>query len=400
LNIKGKNLTITFNSYFYYIPQFINTFYTKVDLSRRKELIMNTVNCTVAIPDNLYHYTSKEGLKGIIRDKKIRATNMRFFDDYSELQLSIDRALGEFINRTKNGLMSKEDKDFLNDICNVFTSALWPNANQYSNIYVCSFSTAKDDLYAWMGHCPKKADCSIDGYSIGFDFNTQLLDCVNKQGFNLVKCVYDKENQLVIIRKVLNDALNFFRIRRTKARCDEYQDECVVNDTGKDISERRCINENNALNCAIHRACIKFFQITPSIKNTAFHGEEEWRLISKPLKLDSSVKYTGKPKTIPYIEINLSNNKDESLYWIPEIWIGPKAKKRKPYDGLENLLAKEDQRLPKLEKFLLNNKVSYENSTRTRVEVSRIPIRANETRRDIKKISLYNKWKRIAGRNK
>jgi hypothetical protein len=359
---------------------------------------MNTVNCTVAIPDNLHHYTSKEGLKGIIRDKKIWATNMLYLNDYSELRLPIDRAFC-VINRLQGGLVSEEDKKFLDEIGTVFDSVKWRNANLYANIYVCSFSTAKNDLYQWMGYCTKKIDCSIDGCSIGFDFNTPLYEFVNKQGFNLVECEYQKEKQLEIIRKVLIDSLDFFHNRKTQARCNEYQDECAVNDTEKGTSERKCKHEHDALNCAIRRACVKFFQIAPSIKNADFYHEKEWRLISKPIKLDSSVKYRGKPKTIPYIEINLSNHKDESLCWIPEIWIGPKAKKRKPYDGLENLLAKEDQRLPKLEKFLLNNKVSYDNSTLTRVEVSRIPIRANETRRDIKKISLYNKWKRIAGRN-
>jgi hypothetical protein len=367
---------------------------------------MNTLSGKEIKPDDyIYHYTSKEGLKGIIRDKKIWATNMLYLNDTSELQLSIDRALGEFINRTKDDLMSKEDKDFLNEICNVFTSILWPNANQYANIYVCSFSAAKDDLCQWQGYCLNKRDCSIDGYSIGFNFNTPLYKYVKEQGFDFVKCEYKKEKQLEIISEVFINALDFFRNRKKQGRCNEYQDECVVNDSGKGTSERKCDFAHNALQCAIRRANVNFFKIAPSIKNTAFHHEEEWRLISKPKKLDSSVKYRGKPKTIPYIEINLSNNKDESLCWIPEIWIGPKAQKRKPYDGLENLLVKEDLRPPELENLILNNKVSYDNSTRTRVEVSRIPIRANEECTNIKDankkhlVSLYLKWKRLAVRN-
>jgi len=210
---------------------------------------------------------------------------------------------------------------------------------------------------------------------------------------------------LVIIRKVINDSLDFFHNRKTQARCNEYQDECAVNDTEKGTSERKCKHEHDALNCAIRRACVKFFQIAPSIKNADFYHEKEWRLISKPRKLDSYVKYRGKPRTIPYIEINLSNSKDESLCWIPEIWIGPKAKKRKPYDELENLLLKEDLRKSELEKLLSDNKVSYNDSSTTEVIVSIIPIRANEACTNIKDankkhlINLYNKWKRTNKKN-
>ena len=40
----------------------------------------------------LYHYTTQDGLLGILRDRELWATDIRFFNDSKELQLVLDAA--------------------------------------------------------------------------------------------------------------------------------------------------------------------------------------------------------------------------------------------------------------------------------------------------------------------
>jgi len=39
---------------------------------------------TVALPEAIYHYTSPEALTGIVRDKQLWATNIRYLNDSQE----------------------------------------------------------------------------------------------------------------------------------------------------------------------------------------------------------------------------------------------------------------------------------------------------------------------------
>ena len=60
------------------------------------------------IPEFLYHYTSQDGLLGIIESRSLWATNISYMNDATEFGLSVrlirDRLLDELQNRKrKNG---------------------------------------------------------------------------------------------------------------------------------------------------------------------------------------------------------------------------------------------------------------------------------------------------------
>jgi len=129
----------------------------------------------------LYHYTSIEGLLGIIESKSVWATNVLYLNDASELNYAVGlfkRQILEFKKKSSNA-RSVENIFFETLIENIVN--LIPSDN--FGFYVSSFSEEKDLLSQWRGYCPKGI-----GFSLGFKFNN-LIECSHQQGFSITPCI-------------------------------------------------------------------------------------------------------------------------------------------------------------------------------------------------------------------
>src|SRR4030067_486611 len=114
----------------------------------------------------IYHYTSAEGLKGIVENNEIWLTNAAFVNDTTEC-----KAL-------------QEEKDLFNDdFSNKYVKDNWKDfirsPDKETDIYMASFSSGKESLGQWRAY---------GNFRIGF----KAKDLVKKP-FNLYKCVYHKE---------------------------------------------------------------------------------------------------------------------------------------------------------------------------------------------------------------
>ena len=113
----------------------------------------------------IYHYTSTEGLAGIIGNHEIWMSNTAFMNDTTEL-----RAL------QNNRSILKE-----NDFTNEYVRRAWcdmPRQRSFeNNYYMASFSRAKDLLEQWRAY---------GSFCIGFDAKRLRL----KKGISLYKCLY------------------------------------------------------------------------------------------------------------------------------------------------------------------------------------------------------------------
>ncbi len=187
-----------------------------------------------------------------------------------------------------------------------------PLHQSYAGVYVCSFSKNANQLSQWRGYCP-----SGSGFSIGFDFNSSLEGIVESEGFNLVECIYDKNEQSDIVESFLESTLDNFR------KNDDY--------SPKGLAIR------------------DFLTLAPRLKHPKFEEEQEWRLISSS-KLLTDVKFrAGKSMLVPYVKVSLfefqdeidKNNKKKTLTCIPEIWIGPTPDPYLSSISLENFLRSE-----------------------------------------------------------
>ena len=117
--------------------------------------------------DVIYHYTSAEGLRGIIENREIWLTNTAFVNDTSECRaLQEEKRLfveGDFTN----SYVKDKWKNFISDL-----------KIENDNTYIASFSCGDESLDQWRayGH-----------FRIGFEVKKLI-----RRSFNLYRCLYSK----------------------------------------------------------------------------------------------------------------------------------------------------------------------------------------------------------------
>lgn len=123
----------------------------------------------------LYHYTDINGLKGIIDNSSLWATDIKFLNDSKELYAGIDKLeqtcsepidlktimfQGSQLNEHPNAEVIKAKiTSAYSTICEVIKKNL-----ENRDTYITSFSDKRDNLRQWMSYCPGNA-----GYCIVFD---------------------------------------------------------------------------------------------------------------------------------------------------------------------------------------------------------------------------------------
>jgi Protein of unknown function (DUF2971) len=252
----------------------------------------------------LFHYTSLEGLLGILESKSIWATNILYLNDVSELSYALGLLKEQIRNIQKglgNVLMHEylffqilreliEDEDFI------------PSGRL--GYYVCSFSQEEDLLSQWRGYCPKGV-----GVSLGFKFS-KLRECAQSYGFLIKRCIYNENKQLDQLRKLSNSTLKQIKRIVTKEKEKKLRLDFIL----------------------------KFIKLAPIFKHPKFEEEREWRIIAG-LKSEAtkSIKFRpGQSMIIPYIEIRLPRD-GENLY-INKIVIGPTHERKLSKASIEYLL--------------------------------------------------------------
>ena len=165
-----------------------------------------------SIPDIIFHYTSPEGLIGIITNSELWFSRYDCLNDASE---------GKYIEsvyaRTLKTLEDEYDKDFINQI-----SDIKPDKNRFfkhngdpviktdntiSGVmvsvdtmpFICCFSLSDDSLPMWnyyskYGH--------FEGYNVGFSYE-KLKELNN---IDVIKCIYNEEDQVDILKTFISEA--------------------------------------------------------------------------------------------------------------------------------------------------------------------------------------------------
>lgn len=256
-------------------------------------------------PPRLFHYTSPDGLIGIIKSRKIWATNIRYLNDFNELVEASDTAsiiLSEMI-----------ESDDYNDERDLLIEMREKAGTAASRYYVCSFSEDEDSLSQWRAYCP-----STGGYALGIP-STQLSAVAQENGWYFVKCIYDEDKAKNIIKEVITSFLE--EHRKTAATVQP-----------KNIS--------NLINNIALRFQLYIAQVGGVIKNKAFEQEQEWRLISPAVvESDKHINFrTGRSGVVPYFEFPLLEGKNPNLTGFKDstlkLMVGPN-----PQPNAEALLA-------------------------------------------------------------
>ncbi|OGW44124.1 MAG: hypothetical protein A2Y66_07445 [Nitrospirae bacterium RBG_13_41_22] len=257
-------------------------------------------------PSLLYHYTSQKGLLEIVKNKTIWATNIHYLNDSLEYKYAA-KLIQEVIDDYSSSLPSnsegvpRELKISSNEIQKMLLESMGKIISSPTrfHVYVCSFSEEGDQLSQWRGYCPNG-----NGFSLGFE-TSHLSGQMVKYSFGLVKCVYDRNEQVKIVREIIDEAMSDL-----KSRLGDNDD--IKIDV---VSE--------TLTTVMIQAAAYLVLLITRLKHETFHEEKEWRFVA--LFDDNQPRpfcfREGKSMIIPHTVIPLADN-DESIK-IVRIIIGP-----------------------------------------------------------------------------
>jgi hypothetical protein len=141
------------------------------------------------VPPHLWHYTSGEGLLGIIGSKSFYATDLFYFNDASEIVYA-----SNLVEKVLSGPIRVPDGRVLKGVLEAFQSLNSKRDYPYSMHVVC-FCENGDLLSQWRGYGASGA-----GYSLGLrtgDLAASLTD----SDWALYPVRYDEELQSELIRK-------------------------------------------------------------------------------------------------------------------------------------------------------------------------------------------------------
>jgi Protein of unknown function (DUF2971) len=269
-------------------------------------------------PDTLYHYTTQNGLLGIIKDKEIWATHTQYLNDQQEYLHAL-KLVHKEIDSIKQKTTNSKHKILLRDMDeDVY-------GNESMNICVCSFSEVRDSLPQWRAYSGASS-----GYAIGFS-GELLSNLKQKKNFYLAKCVYALLKQRALIRALVEEVLE------ENIRGEPWKDEYHIPIGGN--------------------LCAYLHRYAPVLKNFSFKHEREWRIISRPLSC-TRAQFDFRPGNsmlIPYYKFSLVDA--DVPFQINRIIVGPTPHPEQAKMAAESLLVRHGLRnVP-----VINSKVPYRN---------------------------------------
>jgi Protein of unknown function (DUF2971) len=266
----------------------------------------------------LYHYTTLEGLKGIIANRSIWCTQIYCLSDPFEFEYGrelILNKLNEFIEKERNDLIKKI-------LIGLQGFSGYAGRLSTHNIFIACFCEKDNLLSQWRGYAAKGG-----GYNLGisFDTGTKLCNDVEKIEdtipVNLRKVIYDPQEQNRIIELFLNMLIE--GIKKAELNWKKYSVQF-----GIDIESQVELPASNIL-----------ADMMISMKNPAFVEEKEWRLVRFILWNEIPEMYKFRENNnelIPYLNTYLfRKNNDSPEFPLKRIVFGPMLEKLKTRVSLD-----------------------------------------------------------------
>lgn len=217
------------------------------------------------------HYTTVQGVMGMISEELLWATNIRFLNDQHEFQHSLG-VLRKIL--AKPQLAPQAHKQLFAEYQKMVGSRLDEIERFRSeSVFTLSFSAKPDLLSQWRGYCPEN-----NGYCVIYDVDMLLesVKAVFPEAY-LFKCVYEDEAKKGPLREILNrNWSDFLQAESAKSR--------------REITER---------------IATEIRLLAAHFKDTSFSEEQERRIVvvyeyfgANQLKFRA-----GRSSIIPYLEL-------------------------------------------------------------------------------------------------
>src|SRR5476649_781416 len=151
-----------------------------------------------AAPSRLYHYTSLNGILGILDSGSIRASEVRYLNDSAEVALAFKLMAREIAERRKAITDSGPG-----EILNQFHDWIDIRSSRGPMIFVTAFTQNGNLLSQWRGYSP-----SAQGVSFGLA-STHLANVCSQSQFSLGRCRYEPAEQATAIRGLVDSVIEY-----------------------------------------------------------------------------------------------------------------------------------------------------------------------------------------------
>lgn len=258
----------------------------------------------------LYHYTSSDGLIGIMLKGKIWCTQIFYLNDQEEL-INGWRLFFDILDKYEDEF---KDKVYVNPNIRAWKSLFIKNTDSFINFtnfpihdfqyFIFCLSSEDDDLSQWRGYSSENSGYAIefkindDFFSKQKDFTTTTKPNFEKKSVILLKrCIYNNEEKYKLLETILE-------VYKQKGEFDTWE-------------------------LFFDIASLFFF-----FKSDEFHHENEYRmLICLDKENQDKIEFRkGKTTLIPYIEI------DVEYSTITGITISPTPSKQHSMSSLKMLI--------------------------------------------------------------
>jgi hypothetical protein len=241
----------------------------------------------------LYHYTTFNGLLGIVKSGALWASDIRYMNDSAEMRHTADLIGSEVAERIAGGHSNpKLLNQFLDWVSHRFTNG--------HMLFAASFRSNGNLLSQWRGYSSLGK-----GVSIGFDPD-HLLKCAQRQSFQVGRCIYKPEEQKSLIKQVV-DVVEVLAAGYGKA----------FDESGRQSSQ--------FYHSVFEKIESDLLRLAAILKHPSFQEEDEWRIVSPVLTdyVSSPVRFReGTSMLVPYVEFALMPDKDRPLP-LEHIFLGP-----------------------------------------------------------------------------
>ena len=299
----------------------------------------------------IYHYTSEEGMRGIVESDRIWATDIGFLNDYTEFRQAFkEEYVGALTDAFREGL----PKD-LYDTARVVIEGIL--SKRISNIlkiiqdsisthqaFVCSFTTLPrpsgadpgDRLSQWRGYSR-----SSQGLSLGFNKTLLTKQIEFDNGYSkavLLECIYEDKETFFFFQTMGREAAMRFKDRwlRNEPVPDWFQ--TLIPNPTEEYKKTQVYFLKS-----LSEATAEFFTKAARLKHSGFREECEWRIVfyarRDALAPDFVRLRNGQFGQTPFIEIPLALAKPEKSS-LQRIVVGPSDHKEDIKHSVELLLRK------------------------------------------------------------
>jgi hypothetical protein len=305
-------------------------------MNSEDEKVYGELKARAAIPVEedglLWHYTSWEGLKGIVENRELWASHIAYLNDSEELAHGL-KLLAEMIDershlphleQLKESLLPERRDETLNRI----------------ETYTVSFSHKFDDLAQWRGY-------SGLGSRFAIGFNPAVLERVGYlHSFDLKECLYTNQQK----RDAYSVVLGFIEEQAKNL-------DIPAGDERGGFSPRQVAHRSYGKMVGV----VQHFyaaNVAARMKDESFKDEEEFRLIAKELHFDASIipnaarrDYRTKGAlVVPYVRLRIPADAEPLLVQpFTAVIVGPQAHRKLARGAVERLLRDQHVSAPVVE---------------------------------------------------